>query len=58
MLMTQPSQTRNPYGAHAENDEPGAVSVLQDRQFGRRHRFKRRFRSSLPCSPLATSLFS
>jgi hypothetical protein len=58
MVMTQPSQTRNPYGAHAADDEPGAVSVIQDRQFGRGHRFKRRFRSSLPCSPLATSLFS
>jgi hypothetical protein len=57
MWMTQPSQTRNPYGAHAANDEPGAVSVIQDRQFGRRHRFKRRFRSSMPCWPTATFLY-
>jgi hypothetical protein len=58
MLMIQPSQTRNPHGAHADNDEPGAVSEFQERQFGRGHRFKRHLRSSLPCSPLATSLFS
>ena len=58
MLMTQPSQTRNPYGTHAANDESSAVSVIQDCQFGRKHRFKRRFRSSTPCSPTAISLFS
>ena len=58
MLQSAKSPTVNPREAHADHDEPGEFTVTLIRQFGRRHRFKRHFRSSLPCRPTATSLFS
>jgi hypothetical protein len=58
MVQSAKSPNINPRWAHADHDEPGELTLNLIRQFGRRHRFKRRFRSSLPCRRQATSIFS
>jgi hypothetical protein len=58
MLQSAKSPNVNPRGAHADQDGPTEFTVILTRHFGRRHRFKRRFRSSLPCRPTATFLYS